>query len=50
MPIAMCSPFHRLARSSLRSSSGAFTFTTILLSKSEPAFMSMYVWVERAKQ
>ena len=32
----MCSPFHRFAASSRRSTSGAFTFTTIFESKSRP--------------
>ena len=48
--MAMCSPFQRLAANSRRSTSGAFTFTTILVSKSRPAFMSRNVWVGRAKQ
>ncbi len=50
IPIAMCSPFHRGARSSFPKSCGALTLTTILVSKSLPALMSMYVCVTRAKQ
>ena len=50
VPIAMCSPFHRGAASSRRNTSGAFTLTTIFVSKSRPASMSRYVCVERAKQ
>ncbi len=40
VPIAMCSPFHDFDPSCRRSTCGAFTFTTIFVSKSRPAFMS----------
>lgn len=50
MPIAMGSPGQRGLASSLRNSAAAFTFTTILLSKSCPESRSRYVWVRRAKQ
>src|SRR5262245_22957824 len=46
----MPSPFHRLAASWRRRTSGAFTFTTIFVSKSRPAFISRNVCVGRAKQ
>src|SRR5687768_14706096 len=46
----MCSPFQRRARSSRRSTWAALTLTTIFVSKSRPASMSMYVCVVLAKQ
>jgi hypothetical protein len=50
VPSATCSPFHDGRASSARSNSGAFTLTTISLSKSRPALKSRYSCVGRAKQ
>ena len=50
VPMAMCSPLQLGARSSARSRSTAFTFTTIRRSKSLPMFRPRYAWVGRAKQ
>jgi hypothetical protein len=50
VPSATCSRRHEGRASSVRSTSGALTLTTISRSKSRPASMSRYLWVGRAKQ